>query len=124
MLAVDTNVVVRYLVGDDPEQFARATKVIEGESVWISKTVLLETAWALVRTYAFTPEKLRTALNALLGAPTVSVEDDLAVEQALSWSEAGIDFADAQHVASAGFTMTFATFDQALIRGGATSAHA
>jgi predicted nucleic-acid-binding protein len=116
MLAVDTNVIVRYLVEDDPGQFARATKLIEGQPVWISKTVLLEAAWVLAETYRFTPEDLRAALRALLGAPGISVEDDLAVEQALSWYGAGLDFADALHLASSGFTMPFATFDQGLIR--------
>jgi predicted nucleic-acid-binding protein len=47
MLAVDTNVVVRYLTADDPEQFARAVAVVEGAETFVSLTVLLETEWVL-----------------------------------------------------------------------------
>jgi predicted nucleic-acid-binding protein len=47
MNAVDTNIVVRLIVGDNPEQEAAARNLIRGGSVWISKTVLLETIWVL-----------------------------------------------------------------------------
>ncbi|HUI44040.1 MAG TPA: type II toxin-antitoxin system VapC family toxin [Terriglobia bacterium] len=116
MLAVDTNVVVRYLARDDVEQTDRATKLIRSEQVWLSKTVLLETAWVLGATYGFAHERLAPTLRDLLGLPTVSVEDDLAVAQALDWYEQGLDLPDALHLASAGFTMRFATFDRILLR--------
>ncbi len=45
MLAVDTNVIVRYLTADDAAQFARACEVIEGQDVWVPLTVRLEAAW-------------------------------------------------------------------------------
>ena len=43
MLAVDTNLIVRYLTGDHPGQSAKARAVIEGEDVFVSTTVLLAT---------------------------------------------------------------------------------
>ena len=43
MLAVDTNVIVRYLTGDDAEQFAKASAFIRDEDVYVCTTVLLET---------------------------------------------------------------------------------
>ena len=42
MIAIDTNVVVRFLVNDDPEQATRARRLIEAEDVFLSTTVLLE----------------------------------------------------------------------------------
>ena len=42
MLAVDTNVVIRYLTRDEPEQFARASALIHSEDVFVCMTVLLE----------------------------------------------------------------------------------
>ena len=41
MLAVDTNIILRYLTADHPEQFAKASALIEGEDVYVSSTVLL-----------------------------------------------------------------------------------
>ena len=42
MIAIDTNVVVRYLVADDRKQFGRATAVIERQPVFVCMTVVLE----------------------------------------------------------------------------------
>ena len=53
MLAVDTNVIVRYLTGDDAEQFAKASALIRSEDVYVCTTVLLETEWVLRRGYRF-----------------------------------------------------------------------
>ncbi len=49
MLAIDTNVIVRYLVADDREQARRARELIDGGRVFIATTVLLETEWVLRR---------------------------------------------------------------------------
>jgi predicted nucleic-acid-binding protein len=49
MLAVDTNVMVRYLTGDDAEQFAKASALIRDEDIYVGTTVLLETEWVLRR---------------------------------------------------------------------------
>ena len=56
MLGIDTNVLVRFLVRDDPEQFERARRLIKrevggGETVLISLLVLLETEWVLRSRY-------------------------------------------------------------------------
>ena len=48
MTAVDTNVVVRLLAQDDPKQTAAARALFSAGSIWIAKTVLLETAWVPV----------------------------------------------------------------------------
>jgi len=116
MLAVDTNVLVRYLVEDDSAQTARAAKLIQSRPVWVSKTVLLETAWVLGSSYEFPAESVVRGLRGLLSLPTVSVEDESSVAQALDWAEQGLDVADALHLASAGSSMPFATFDQSLVR--------
>ena len=51
MRAVDTNVVVRYLTGDQPEQAARAREVFRAGQVFVSTTVLLESDWVLRSVY-------------------------------------------------------------------------
>ena len=51
MIAIDTNVIVRYLVADQPEQFRRATALIEAEQVFVPTTVALEAEWVLRAIY-------------------------------------------------------------------------
>jgi predicted nucleic-acid-binding protein len=116
MVVVDTNVLVRFLVRDDAKRAARAAKLIGGNEIWVSKTVLLETEWVLRSLYGFSPENLAGALRSLAGLPTVFLEDELAVARALEWFEEGLDFADALHLASAGRATQFATFDRKLAR--------
>jgi len=55
MIAVDTNVLVRLLTGDDPAQTQRAVELFAQESILIPKTVLLETEWVLRYRYELAP---------------------------------------------------------------------
>jgi predicted nucleic-acid-binding protein len=116
MIAVDTNVLVRFLVRDNPTQAARAAALVRANEIWISKTVLLETEWVLRSLYGFSPKSLAGALRALAGLPTIFLEDEVAVAKALDWFKEGLDFADALHLVSAGNAKQFATFDQKLAR--------
>ena len=116
MIAVDTNVVVRFLVRDDAKQAARAAELIRSNEIWISKTVLLETEWVLRSLYRFSPQSLAGALRALAGLERVFLEDEMAVAKALEWFQQGLDFADALHLASADNARQFATFDGKLAR--------
>jgi predicted nucleic-acid-binding protein len=111
MVAVDTNVLVRFLVRDDAKQAARAASLMRGNEIWISKTVLLETEWVLRSLYVFSTPSLVLALRALAGLQNVLLEDELAVARALDWFGDGMDLADALHLASCGNAQQFATFD-------------
>lgn len=114
MIAVDTNVLVRFLVRDNLKQAQRAASLIQNSEVWISKTVILETEWVLRSLYGFAPAVLARSLRALAGLETVFLEDELAVARALDWLREGLDFADALHLASIGNAREFATFDRKL----------
>jgi predicted nucleic-acid-binding protein len=116
MIAVDTNVPVRFLVRDHAKQAARAEALIRANETWVSKTVLLETEWVLRSLYGISPETVAGALRALAGLRTVFLEDELAVAKALDWFKEGLDFADALHLASVGNVKQFATFDRKLAR--------
>jgi predicted nucleic-acid-binding protein len=111
MLAIDTNIVVRFLTADDPKQSRRALELVRDAHVWIAKTVLLETEWVLRSLYGFQVEEVAAAFRDLMGLPTVHVEDVSAVQQALGWFAAGLDFANALHLASHDRAEGFATFD-------------
>lgn len=114
MLAVDTNVVVRYLARDHARQTARADELFGTERILILKTVLLETEWVLRYTYGYDRHLIATGLRALGGLPQVLIEDQAAVAQALDWFAAGMDFADALHLSGSGSADQFATFDRKL----------
>lgn len=117
MIAVDTNVLVRLLVGDDLTQRDRAAALFaHAEAILIAKTVLLEAAWVLQSAYAFPRTDVADALGKLAGLPNVVVEDAERVAQALGHAQRGVDVADALHVASSSEAETFYTFDQRLIR--------
>ena len=115
MRAVDTNVVVRYLTGDDPDQAARARAAVSAGEVFVSTTVLLESEWVLRSTYGFAGEQVAAALRAFSGLPGVSVENPVLLAEALARTEKGMDFADALHLGAAGHRERFLTFDRRFI---------
>jgi predicted nucleic-acid-binding protein len=115
VLAVDTNVIVRYLTGDDAEQFAKANALIRGEDVYVCTTVLLETEWVLRRAHRFSRARVVAALVAFAGLPRVTLEDPASVAKAFDWMQRGMDFADALHLAKAAGCDAFVSFDQRLI---------
>ena len=118
MIAVDTNILVRIIINDDASQAALAAELLNRRRVFISKTVLLETEWVLRSAYKFVPSAVLDALRQFLDRPNLEIEDESAIRYALDWSQQGMDFADAMHLASAGGRRDFFTFDADLIRTG------
>ena len=116
VIAIDTNIVVRFLTRDDPAQAARARSLLETSSTFLLKTVVLETEWVLRTQYRFARDTVGAGIARLLGLPGVEVEDAAGVARALEWYGHGLAFADALHLASCGQASAFATFDRALRR--------
>ena len=115
MRAVDANVVVRYLTGDDPTQAARARAVIDAGDVFVGTTVLLESDWVLRSVYGFSGKEVAVALRGLAGLPNVRVESPALLAEALDRAENGMDFADALHLGSAARCDAMLTFDRRFI---------
>lgn len=116
MIAVDTNIIVRVLTGDDPSQARRAVQLLRRNDIFISKTVILETEWVLRHAYGIDSETIITGFKKLFGLPNVTVEESWTILQALNWHKEGLDFADALHLASSIRSSHFATFDKGLIK--------
>lgn len=119
MRAADTNVIVRYLMGDDPAQADKARAIIGQEPVFVPRTVVLEVEWVLRSVYEMPIGRIIPALRALAGLPGVSVEDAPMVAKAMGWAEGGMDFADALHLAAAAGCDGFLTFDRRFARSAA-----
>ena len=116
MIPVDTNLLVRLLTSDDPDQARRAARIMESDDIFIPKTVMLETEWVLRHAYGIEKVNIIKGFQRLLGLRNVSVEYPDNLIQAISWHEDGLDFADALHLASSKRADKFATFDSALIK--------
>ena len=100
MLGLDTNVLVRFLVQDDAEQFERARRLIkrevaQNEPVLISLFVLIETEWVLRSRYALPKSDIITVFSSLLDAVELTFEDEPSIEEAVFlWKDSACEFAD------------------------------
>ena len=116
MRAIDTNVVVRFLTGDDKQQARASRAALEAGDIFVATTVALESEWVLRSAYGFEPARIAAGLRGLAGLPEVMVEEPVLLAQAIDWMEGGMDFADALHLAKAGDCDTFLSFDRKLAK--------
>jgi len=114
--AIDTNIVVRALAADDPVQTRQASVILDGGDIFIPVTVLLESEWVLRNAYEMSPATIVAALRRLAGLDGILLEDPVRVDQALDWTEQGMDFADALHLARADDCSEFLSFDRKLAK--------
>lgn len=122
MIAIDTNIVVRFLVRDDEAQWARVDALIRDAAIFVPSTVVLETAWVLQNIYGFRLLDLNSALEKFLGLPTVVVETPERMAATFDWVRRGLDFADAMHLVAAENCDSFVTFDRSFLRAAKGSA--
>jgi predicted nucleic-acid-binding protein len=116
VIAVDTNVLVRLLTGNAPKQEAAARSLFASETIWIAKTVLLETAWVLRSLYGFEESAIHDAFTKLLGLKNVHAEDEASVAAALALTSHGIELADAMHLSSRPSEAVFVSFDKSFVQ--------
>lgn len=116
MRAIDTNVLVRFLVGDDPAQATRARAIVEAGEVHVSTTVFLEAEWVLRSAYGYERARICTAFEAFAGLPGVVIEDPDLLALAVGLAREGVDFADALHLGRAQECEAFLTFDRKLVK--------
>lgn len=105
MPALDTNVLVRYIVQDDPAQLAAAKHLIsrcvaQGSKLFVPVTVVLELEWVLRSRFEFGKDDVLMILASLFSAAELTFESERALEVALQLFRKGsADFADCLHVA-------------------------
>ncbi|MDQ6611270.1 MAG: type II toxin-antitoxin system VapC family toxin [Gemmatimonadota bacterium] len=124
MIALDTNVLVRYVVEDDPRQSALATALIHraiasDESLFVSDIVVCETVWVLRISYHIARAEIATLLRSLFRARHLAFRAANELQRALDAYENGKgDFADyliREHGRSAEYE-SVATFDKVLLK--------
>lgn len=106
MIGLDTNVLVRFLVQDDPAQARAATAVLDGlteaEPGFIGREVLVELFWVLRSAYGFEKDALCAAIEGLATSVEIVVENAAEALAAMQLvREEGADFADALVVSAA-----------------------
>lgn len=104
MPALDTNVLVRYVVQDDSGQLSAAKRLIdrciaEGRSLFVPVTVTLELEWVLRAGFGCTKDDVLQVLSSLFSAAELTFESERALEVALQlYREGSADFADCLHI--------------------------
>jgi predicted nucleic-acid-binding protein len=124
MTALDTNILVRYLVRDDEKQARKAQALVDqldadDERAYVSDVVLCEIVWVLTRSYGFERSQIALALKQVAGAKQLRFDSVDHVLRALAAYERGKgDFADyliREHAKAAGCD-TIVTFDKRLLK--------
>ena len=122
MIAVDTNVLVRYLVEDDPKQAAEAARLIEaaersGDPIFVSQIVICEVVWVLSFAYDISRQQIAAILHQLRRAAGLMIESPDQVQRAITSYENGkgdlADYLIAEQAIARGCS-AIATFDRAL----------
>jgi predicted nucleic-acid-binding protein len=100
VIGLDTNVLVRYLTQDDPEQSPVANAFVDdaleaGEMLFVSVVVTCELVWVLDAAYGFARREIATALTSLFRARQIELEQGDAQRRALNaYREGPGDYAD------------------------------
>lgn len=116
MIAVDTNVLVRMLLNDDIVQVEQSRQLFAQNAIFISDSVLLESAWVLKHSGKYSQTQIAEGLRRIGGFPSVTIESPDRLELTWEWVQNGLDFADAFHLANSQFLDRFASFDQKFVK--------
>ena len=118
MIAVDTNVLLRYMLRDDEKQFIASASFFRARTMedpaFVGLIVLCELTWSLRRRYGFSAQQVSTVIATLFETAEVQIEDEAEVSACLANASAGAEIADAliaYCAARAGCAATV-TFDQ------------
>lgn len=105
MSAIDTNILVRFIVRDDASQCDKVNRLIRihaelGEPIAVPVTVVLELEWVLRARFKFSKEAVLSTFDMLMAAEEIGFESLLAVKVALfAYRQCSADFADCLHLA-------------------------
>jgi len=116
MAALDTNVIVRLMVGDHAAQARAAEKLVASEPCTVAPSVLMECEWVLRGSYALDVATIDACLRSFLALENISPADPVLTQRALDAYSTGLDFADALHAAQCVEDQRFVTFDKSFAK--------
>jgi predicted nucleic-acid-binding protein len=102
---IDTNLFLRYLTNDLPEQVDRVERLLNraatGEVILVTTVmVIAEIVWTLSSFYRLPREQIRDSILAILNTPGLEIEDsDLLLSASINYAALNVDFIDAYHAA-------------------------
>lgn len=112
MAALDTNVVIRLLIGDDASQARVAEQLVSTESCTVSMAVLMECEWVLRGCYALQAVTIEASFRDFLNLQNISAVDPVLAQRVLDAYASGLDFADALHAVQCPDGHRMVTFDK------------
>lgn len=98
MIGLDTNILVRYITQDDPEQAEQANRIIEEmcsrqSPGRISQIALYELVWVLYRAYGYSKQQVISVIDQILVTAELEVEhEDLALKSLEVWRNGAADY--------------------------------
>ena len=116
MIAVDTNVLLRLILNDDPRQIEAIASLMQRAQLFVSLTVLLETGWVLESRYRLPRKDVAESLDNVLVLDGVTIARSVLATWAIERYRSGADWADMIHLVAAAKTDGFATLDRRLAR--------
>ncbi len=116
MLAIDTNIVIRFLTRDHEALARRALEIVSNNEVFVPATVILEAEWVLRDAYEMPRNDVIREVGRFCALERVTVGEADDIRRALDCAERGLDLADALHLAQASECEAFVTLDKPLAR--------
>lgn len=112
MIGIDTNILLRYLLKDDPVLSPQALEIIAANDCFVTRAALTEVVYTLESYYRSSRADIGRVLDALLSLQRVLIEDSAVTERAVTWYKGGMDFGDAMIAASSHRSVRVYTFDR------------
>jgi predicted nucleic-acid-binding protein len=116
MVALDTNVLLRLVLNDEPTQTTRAIALVSSTLCFVPITVILEAEWVLRRVFGHSRSAVAAFFERIIGLENLEIEKVESLLAALQLTKEGVDFADALHHASSLQCTWVATFDKHYVR--------
>lgn len=123
MIGLDTNVLVRYIMQDDPKQSPKATRLIEGltaeEPGFVPLVSIVELVWVLSSVYSLSRQQVSSTLELLLRSKEIILDRaDQVLQAQRRFNSGSVDFADCliERIANHAGCATTMTFDAGAVK--------
>jgi predicted nucleic-acid-binding protein len=113
LISIDTNILLRLIMQDDPDQLAAARR-LRAEGLFVSHGVIIEGEWVLRSHYRQSRGEVNAALRDFLSVPGVAADRSDLLFWALDRHAEGADWADMLHIIASQGRQAFATFDRSI----------